>query len=501
MRALASSLHVWRMFELREKMRGRHDLTFSLAIIEAIGKPYGLELVAEETTREQARNFDAIFVSVLDSRVMCDTAKHFAKWKLPLRRRDRDASMPLVVAGGQGLRNPLPYAEIADLIVIGDAEEPLPELLHLWDHHGRSTAFLEEAARVPGVFVPSVHDRSRDTIVQSVSRDITTSLRDDLRVSLDGSRRLEIARGCRYKCPYCSLGWRAEYRENDVDAVIAAMDSCPKRIHLQAGDAESHSGVLRLREEVKRRGMIDLSWTGRPDTLMRRLDADGSEIPSQKRYALGIEGCSEHVRSIIGRRWLTDERLIELTLELWRRIENDRVGRLCWHLMGGLPGESIDDGESMLRVLRELDARRTNQTVRNLEIHWQPFQPLPGTPMQWCPSGAINKYIVRTLAFAEDLPFARVNQYTGRTNQMAQITTILSRSDEQGVDLLDAMGGNQMVSVADAERLTGTTAGPLPLDAALPWDFVGAWSSRELLAKVHAAVMRRLACASSCAIM
>jgi radical SAM superfamily enzyme YgiQ (UPF0313 family) len=482
MRALASSLHVWRTFELREKMRGRHDLTFALAIVEAIGKSHGLELTAEETTKKPASSFDAIFISVLDSRVMCDTAKHFEKWKIPLRRRERKEPMPLVFAGGQGLRNPLPYAEIADVIVIGDAEEPLPALLRLWDRHGRSAEFFEEAATVPGVFVPSVHDRRRDTIVQSVSSDISTSLRSDVRVSLDGSRRLEIARGCRYRCPYCSLGWRAEYRENDADAIITAMGGCPRRIHLQAGDAESHSGILRLRDEVKRRGMIDLSWTGRPDTLMRRLEMDGSAIPSQKRYALGIEGCSEHVRAIIGRRWLTDDRLIELTLELWRRVENDRVGRLCWHLMGGLPGEKLVDGEAMLRVLRELDTRRTNETVRNLEIHWQPFQPLPGTPMQWCAAGAINKYIVRTLAFAEDLPFARVHQYTGRTNQMAQITTILSRSDERGVELLEAMGRAEIMSPKAASELTGATAGALDVDAELPWDFVRTHVTRETLA-------------------
>lgn len=495
MRALASSLHVWRTFELREKMRGRHDLTFALAIVEAIGKPYGLELVAEETTREAARKFDAIFISVLDSRVMCDTVKHFAKWKVPLRRRERDDSTPLIVAGGQGLRNPLPYSEIADVIVIGDAEESLPELLRLWDRHGRSGAFLEETARVPGVFVPLVHDRRHDTIVQSVARDITTSLRDDVRVSLDGSRRLEVARGCRYKCPYCSLGWRAEYRENDTDDVIAAMDSCPKRIHLQSGDAESHSGVLRLRDEVKRRGMIDLSWTGRPDTLIRRLAADGAEIPQQKRYALGIEGCSERVRSVIGRRWLTDDRLIELTLELWSRVANDGVGRLCWHLMGGLPGEMLNDGEAMLRVLQELDRSRRNQTVRNLEIHWQPFQPLPGTPMQWFAAGAINKYIVRTLAFAEDLPFARVHQYTGRTNQMAQITTILSRSDERGADLLEAMC-NRLVTVPEAERISGASAGAIQLDSELPWEFVRSWATREILEKAHRAVLRRAAIAA-----
>ena len=130
MRALASSFSAWRLLEQQEGTKVPHGLVYSLAVVESIGRPYGLELVAEESlTDRSARGFDAVFISVLDSRCMIGAASHFDRWGLALDRRDRSESDPLVWAGGQGLANPRPFDLVADLIVVGDAEQPLPALL------------------------------------------------------------------------------------------------------------------------------------------------------------------------------------------------------------------------------------------------------------------------------------------------------------------------------------------------------------------------------------
>ena len=292
MRAYASSLHAWKSLERQEGIKVPHGLVFPLAVVGAIGKPHGLEMDAEEHHPEGPAGYDAVFITVLDSRCMVHTAEHFRTWGLPLRRRDRDPSMPLVWAGGQGLHNPLPYQDVADLIVIGDAEDPLPGLLRLQDRHGNSPRFLGEAAAVPGVYVPSVHDPARDVITQSVAQDIGITLREQISVSHDGTARYEGARGCRFKCTFCSLGHRTPYRENPAQAVIAAIGRGPARVHVQAGDIESHSGIVEIRRAIGDRGALDQSWTGRLDSLLERIDPLGENpdaIPGHKRYALGVE--------------------------------------------------------------------------------------------------------------------------------------------------------------------------------------------------------------------
>ena len=48
MRALASSFSAWRLLEQQEGTKVPHGLVYSLAVVESIGRPHGLELVAEE---------------------------------------------------------------------------------------------------------------------------------------------------------------------------------------------------------------------------------------------------------------------------------------------------------------------------------------------------------------------------------------------------------------------------------------------------------------------
>lgn len=489
MRAFASSLHAWKSLERQEGIKVPHGLVFSLAVVEAIGKPYGLTLTAEEHEPAGPAGYDAIMVSVLDSRCMVETAQHFQSWKMPLRRVDRDDFYPLVIAGGQGLHNPLPYAPIADVIVIGDAEEPLPALLMAYQAASNRARFLELASCIDGVFVPSLHDRTKVVIKQAVSQDISITTTNHISVSNDGSRRIEIARGCQYKCGFCSLGWRTPVRENSPDVVISAIKKSGKRVHLQAGDAESHSGINEIRQALRAHGGSDQGWTGRLDSLFENPD---QTIPGQKRYAFGVEGVSYRLRRAVGKGYLTDDRLVSDTVRFFDAIEGEGKGRAAWHVIAGLPGERPEEATDLGLVVRRIDEARRGKRARNLSIHWQPFQPLPGTPMQWCAAGRGARHLSAVLApIVERLPYVPVRQIGGRTDTMALLCSVLARSDERGADLLEAMGHGP-VSVKQAEAIAGTTIDALDPYAPLPWDFIQTSFAKEVLLKAYNVMMDRL---------
>jgi len=486
MRAFASSFGAWASMEDQEGTKTVHGLTFPLAVVAAIGRPSGLEMIAEETGDDPLL-FDAVFLGVLDSRCMVSAKRHFDAWKIPFRAAQRPIGQyPMVWAGGQGLRNPLPLAPVFVICVIGDAEDPLPVLLELWRRHGNTSAFLEEAARVTGVFVPSVHDRNTTTIEQSVSVDIAITLRNDIRVSHDGSRRIEIARGCKSKCSFCSLGWNVPHRENATEAIVSCVSTGPKRVHLQAGDAEAHRGISEIRATLEERGGSDLGWTGRYDSLL----GNGAQvIPGHKRYAFGVEGTSYRLRRAVGKHALTDDFLVDGTVRLFQSINGDSKGRLAWHLIAGLPTSRLSDGRELANVIRRIDAASKN-SPRNLSLHWQPFQPLPGTPMQWCSAGTGARTESVVLRSVERLPWCRVRQVHGRSDNMALLCSVLARSDERGADLLEALAAGA-VSVENAEKITGATCGPIALDASLPWDFVRSPLSGSLR-RAHEVFTRRL---------
>jgi hypothetical protein len=482
------------MLEQQEGVRVPHGLVFPLAIVAAIGGPHGLDLVAEEETADPVTAFDAVFISVLDSRCAVHIGERFIEWRMPIRSADRRpvGSWPLVWLGGSGAHNPAPFGAIADLVVIGDAEDPLPQLLALWDAHGNTERFLSAAAAIEGVWVPSVHGPSSSAppITQAVASDITVTLRHEISVNLDNRRRIEIARGCRYNCHFCSLGWRTPLRENPAEAVVAEIRRSPKLVHLQAGDAESHSGISEIRAALREHGGFDSGWTGRLDSLLENPD---QTIPGQKRYAFGVEGVSYRLRRAVGKGYLTDERLIDDTVRFFGQVEDSSVGRAAWHLIAGLPTERIIDYPALGAVVAEIDARqRANRSrKRNLSLHWQPFQPLPGTPMQWAPCGGGARRAAFILAHLRHCSHLQVRHVVGRTDQMARLCTLISRADERAVDLFDALA-RRRVGLDEARAITGGTWDELPVDVALPWDFIVTWRSKEFLARSWVGVQRRL---------
>ncbi|MBR6561846.1 MAG: B12-binding domain-containing radical SAM protein, partial [Oscillospiraceae bacterium] len=81
---------------------------------------------------------------------------------IPLRSADRPGLRPLVFAGGTSCCNPEPLADFMDLMVLGEGEEIDAELLKLYqtalDEDWSKQQFLLEAAKLGGVYVPSLYE-------------------------------------------------------------------------------------------------------------------------------------------------------------------------------------------------------------------------------------------------------------------------------------------------------------------------------------------------------
>ncbi|MBO5976302.1 MAG: B12-binding domain-containing radical SAM protein, partial [Oscillospiraceae bacterium] len=94
---------------------------------------------------------------------------------LPLRSADRKELTPLVFAGGTCMYNPEPIADFIDLAVIGEGEEADAEITELYrkaKQEGWSKAqFLNEAAKIQGIYVPSLYDieYNEDGTIKSIT--------------------------------------------------------------------------------------------------------------------------------------------------------------------------------------------------------------------------------------------------------------------------------------------------------------------------------------------
>lgn len=146
----------------------------------------------------------------------------------------------------------------------------------------------------------------------------------------------------------------------------------------------------------------------------------------------------------------------------------------------------------MIRVVEEIDARMRGRTPRNLSMHWQPFSPLPGTPMQWCAVGGGARKLASFLAPLSRLDWCRVRHAHGRTDTLARLCALLARSDERGARLMESYADGR-VNLEDAEEMTGSTLGELDPDAPLPWDFIETHMQKASIRKAYDVMMERLA--------
>ena len=93
---------------------------------------------------------------------------------LPVRARDRKGLSPIVMGGGPCVCNPEPIAEFFDLFSLGEGEEVNSEIMDLYKEHKKRGSskeeFLRDAAKIPGVYVPSLYnvEYNSDGTVESI---------------------------------------------------------------------------------------------------------------------------------------------------------------------------------------------------------------------------------------------------------------------------------------------------------------------------------------------
>lgn len=112
--------------------------------------------------------------------------------------------------------------------------------------------------------------------------------------------------------------------------------------------------------------------------------------------------------------------------------------------------------------------------------------------MQWCAAGGRARKLASMMRPIEGLPWCKVRDIAGRSDAMANMCTVLSRSDERGARLLETVRDGQ-VSPDNAATIAGVGFGALDTSAPLPWDFVQHHYPRAALELAHAVMLRRLA--------
>ncbi|RMD52086.1 MAG: B12-binding domain-containing radical SAM protein, partial [Candidatus Thermofonsia bacterium] len=96
--------------------------------MEAIMRDQEIPLYSLET-KHPIRNFDMLAMTLPYEQLYTNALNLIDLAGMPIRAEERDASYPLVVAGGHACYNPEPMAPFIDVFVIGEGEEAILKII------------------------------------------------------------------------------------------------------------------------------------------------------------------------------------------------------------------------------------------------------------------------------------------------------------------------------------------------------------------------------------